>query len=59
MVREQVASLKPDYIAVGTHARTGLVDALLGSVAEDLLADEPVDVSAVKGGVMPVEGTTA
>lgn len=48
VIREQVDVLKPDLLALGTHGRTGIAHAVLGSVAEDLLADAPVDVLAVK-----------
>jgi universal stress protein E len=48
VIREQVAALEPDLLAVGTHGRTGLAHAIIGSIAEDLLADAPVDVLAVK-----------
>jgi nucleotide-binding universal stress UspA family protein len=48
VIREQVADLKPDVVAVGTHGRTGIAHAIIGSIAEDLLADAPVDVVAVK-----------
>ncbi len=48
VLREQVATFKPDLVAIGTHGRTGIAHAILGSVAEDLLADAPVDVLAVK-----------
>jgi nucleotide-binding universal stress UspA family protein len=48
VMREQAAQLKPDLIAIGTHGRTGIANVILGSVAEDLLADAPVDVLAVK-----------
>ncbi len=48
VIREQVANLKPDLLAVGTHGRTGVAHAIIGSIAEDLLADAPVDVVAVK-----------
>lgn len=48
VVRDQVDHLKPDLIAIGTHGRTGVAHAILGSVAEDLLADAPVDILAVK-----------
>ncbi len=47
-VRREVHNLKPDLLAVGTHGRTGVEHMLLGSVAEDLLADAPLDVLAVK-----------
>lgn len=48
VIRDHVAALKPDLLAVGTHGRTGLAHLIIGSVAEDLLADAPVDVLAVK-----------
>ena len=48
VIRDQVTALKPDLLAVGTHGRTGLAHLIIGSVAEDLLADAPVDVLAVK-----------
>lgn len=40
--------LAPDLLVVGTHGRTGVAHALLGSVAGTLLADPPVDVLAVR-----------
>ena len=48
VIRDQVAALKPDLLAVGTHGRTGLAHAIIGSIAEDLLADAPVAVLSVK-----------
>lgn len=48
VIREQVLALKPDLLAIGTHGRTGIAHAILGSVAEDLFASAPVDVLAVK-----------
>lgn len=48
VIGEQVAALKPDFLAVGTHGRTGIAHAIIGSIAEDLLASAPVDVLAVK-----------
>ena len=52
MVREvihrQTAKLMPDLLVIGTHGRTGVAHAFLGSVAEDLLRDPPCDVLAVK-----------
>jgi nucleotide-binding universal stress UspA family protein len=38
---------KPDLIVVGTHARSGLQHAVLGSVAEWVLTESPCDVLAV------------
>lgn len=48
VIRDELDRLKPDLLALGTHGRTGLAQAILGSVAEDMLADAPVDVVAVK-----------
>lgn len=48
VIYSQVADLKPDLLAVGTHGRSGIAHALIGSVAEQMLADCPVDVLAVK-----------
>ena len=44
-----IAQVRPDLLAVGTHGRTGIPRALLGSVAEEILANPPCDVVAVKG----------
>ncbi|RMH49576.1 MAG: universal stress protein [Alphaproteobacteria bacterium] len=38
------AEVKPDLIAVGRHGRPGLLHAILGSVAEELLRDPPCDL---------------
>ncbi len=48
VISEQVKTLRPDLLVIGTHGRTGVAHALLGSVAEDLLSDPPCDVLAVK-----------
>jgi nucleotide-binding universal stress UspA family protein len=48
VVMNQVAQRKPDLLVIGTHGRTGVAHALLGSVAEDLLNAPPCDVLAVK-----------
>lgn len=47
-IRENVTNLKPYLFAVGTHGRIGIAHAILGSVAEDLLANAPIDVLTVK-----------
>ncbi len=48
VISEKVKKLDPDLLVIGTHGRTGVAHALLGSVAEDLLRDPPCDVLAVK-----------
>ena len=48
VIHRQVESLNPDVLVVGTHGRTGVAHAFLGSVAEDLLRNPPCDVLAVK-----------
>lgn len=48
VIDAQVNRLKPDLLVIGTHGRTGVARALLGSVAQDLLRDPPCDVLAVK-----------
>jgi nucleotide-binding universal stress UspA family protein len=48
VIHRQVNQAKPDLLVVGTHGRTGVAHALLGSVAEDLLSQPPCDVLAVK-----------
>jgi len=48
VISQQIGRLKPDLLVIGTHGRTGVAHAFLGSVAEDLLRDPPCDVLAVK-----------
>jgi nucleotide-binding universal stress UspA family protein len=48
VMRDQIARLRPDLVVIGTHGRTGIAHAVLGSVAENLLADAPADILAVK-----------
>ena len=47
-IHRQIGRLEPDLLVIGTHGRTGVARALLGSVAEDLLNAPPCDVLAVK-----------
>jgi len=49
VLRETVKRREAQLLVMGTHGRTGLVRAILGSVAEDLLADPPCDVLVVRG----------
>ncbi|MGI9477719.1 MAG: universal stress protein [Hyphomicrobiaceae bacterium] len=46
----EVASLKPDLLAIGTHGRSGIARAVIGSIAEQLLADSPIDILTVQVG---------
>jgi nucleotide-binding universal stress UspA family protein len=48
VIRDQVAALKPDLLVLGTHGRTGVAHAVLGSVAEYVLNAPPCDVLAIK-----------
>jgi len=48
VIRQEVERLKPDLLALGTHGRTGIAHAFLGSVAEDVLRNPPCDALAVK-----------
>lgn len=48
VIHRQFDRLKPDLLVIGTHGRTGVAHAFLGSVAEDLLRTPPCDVLAVK-----------
>ena len=47
VIHGQVQSLRPDLLVVGTHGRTGVAHALLGSIAENMLRAPPCDVLAV------------
>ncbi len=48
VIPDQVAKLDADLLVLGTHGRTGVAHALLGSVTEGFLTDPPCDVLAVK-----------
>jgi nucleotide-binding universal stress UspA family protein len=48
VIREQVDALGIDLLVMGTHGRTGVAHAVLGSVAESFLTNPPCDVVAVK-----------
>jgi universal stress protein E len=47
-LREEIERLQPDLAVVGTHGRTGVERAFLGSIAEDMLSKPPCDVLAVR-----------
>lgn len=44
VLREQAIKRRPVLLAIGAHGRGGVARALVGSVAEDMLAWPPVDV---------------
>lgn len=48
VIPDQVKKLRPDLLVVGTHGRTGVAHAVLGSVAGNLIDNPPCDVLAVK-----------
>lgn len=48
VIGREVERIKPDLLALGTHGRTGVANAILGSVAEDMLGTPPCDALAVK-----------
>lgn len=47
VIKETADELKPELIAIGTHGRTGIAHAVIGSVAEEMLASAPCDVLVV------------
>jgi len=47
-IRDQIAVFEPDLLAMGTHARSPLKIATLGSLARELLAQIPCDVLVVR-----------
>ena len=50
---EQARALNADAIAMGTHGRSGLAKALMGSVAEAVLLASPVPVFLVRKDMRP------
>lgn len=48
VIHRQIGRIEPDLLVIGTHGRTGVAHAVLGSVADDLLRSPPCDVLAVK-----------
>jgi nucleotide-binding universal stress UspA family protein len=47
-IRSQIAVFEPDLLAMGTHARSPLKVATLGSLAREFLANSPCDVLVVR-----------
>jgi len=48
VLMEEIESLSPDLLVLGTHGRVGIAHAVLGSVAERFINHPPCDVMAVK-----------
>ena len=44
VLRDAIASFKPDLLAIGTHARSGIAIAMVGSLAREMLVEAPCDV---------------
>jgi nucleotide-binding universal stress UspA family protein len=44
VIREAIASYQPDLLAMGTHARSGIAIARVGSLAREFLVEAPCDV---------------
>jgi nucleotide-binding universal stress UspA family protein len=44
VIRTAIGSFHPDLLAIGTHARSGIAVAMLGSLAREFLIDAPCDV---------------
>ena len=44
VILREIVARKADLVALGTHGRTGVAHAVLGSVAADLLSEAPCDV---------------
>ena len=47
VITARVQQTAPDLLVIGTHGKSGLAHAVLGSVAEDLLRSPPCDVLTV------------
>jgi nucleotide-binding universal stress UspA family protein len=47
VIAETVAQTRPDLLVMGTHGRSGLLKALIGSVTEQVLRSVSVDILAV------------
>ena len=47
VIQHEIEVTKPDLVVIGTHARSGVGHAVLGSVAEWVLIESPCDVLAV------------
>jgi nucleotide-binding universal stress UspA family protein len=47
VISRLVGAMKPDLLVIGTHGRSGIAKALLGSVTEEALRSLDVDILAV------------
>jgi nucleotide-binding universal stress UspA family protein len=47
VITARVQQTTPDLLVIGTHGKSGLAHAFLGSVAEELLRSPPCDVLTV------------
>ncbi|MEX2238569.1 MAG: YbaK/EbsC family protein [Dehalococcoidia bacterium] len=54
---ELAETLRADVIAMGTHARTGIGHALLGSVAEEVIRKATVPVLVVRNGLVELRNS--
>ncbi|MEX2238675.1 MAG: universal stress protein [Dehalococcoidia bacterium] len=54
---ELAETLQADFIVVGTHARTGISHALLGSIAEEVIREASVPVLVVRNGVVDLRAS--
>ena len=48
VVRDKIRAFDPDLLVLGTHGRAALRHALIGSLAQKILADPPADVLIAK-----------
>lgn len=48
VIHQHIAAANADLLILGTHGRTGVAHAFLGSVAQRFLTDPPCDILAVK-----------
>jgi nucleotide-binding universal stress UspA family protein len=53
LIEEELAKRKTDLVVIGTHARSGIAHALIGSVAESVLRSSVCDIL-----VVPVHGSS-
>lgn len=49
VILQAILKNSPDLVVVGTHGRSGLARAIVGSVAESILSEAPCDVLAIPG----------